>query len=226
MKRIVWWSAVLATGVMVFTPAGEATHAYDGRPHWRSSTVEATVKVVDSVTSGWNAALRDGADDWSVSPDVNMTVSSSSTRKRKRKKCPYSTGAIHVCNYRYRNSWAGLAQFTFNGDGHILKARIRLNDARARSGDRAAIACHELGHTLGLGHYPNQQPPDSCMATPAGPEDPSAHDYTEVGVNHGHLDPMTLSGSGSGATSWESDPNVRVERDGDLTHVTWILPAR
>jgi predicted Zn-dependent protease len=65
---------------------------------------------------------------------------------------------------RYRSSgdqFTGWTEWFWDDSGHLVHADITLNPRRIRAFDRAEQSCmrqhttsHELGHALGLRHYP------------------------------------------------------------------------
>jgi hypothetical protein len=102
--------------------------------------------------------------------------------------CPDHEGAVTV---RYRSSadrFTGWTEWFWDGSGHLVHADITLNPQRIRAFDRADRPCmrrhttsHELGHALGLRHYPrtNSGSVMSYLGWRQRCGRPSAHDRSD-----------------------------------------------
>ncbi len=172
-------------------------HAWDNY-HWARTSNPFALKLGDNVTSAWDSYLRTASSDWSQSTVLDTTTPPGNVRRKalRRKKCPPTTGQVEVCNAAYgRTGWSGLAQIWINGNDHITAGVAKINNTYFRSGDRAKRShamCHEVGHTLGLGHTSeNGQSDGTCMdyaRDSTNSQHPNAHDYEELEEIYAHTD--------------------------------------
>ena len=197
--------------VAVFAVAGtvSATHSW-GDYHWARTSNPFTVKVVDSVTSSWNATLDTAVGDWNASSILNVAKEAGSDSWTARFNCTMPKGKVRACNYTYGNTgWLGIAQIVVNSAHHITKGRAAMNDTYFNTSPyntsawRQLVMGQEVGHTLGLDHQdenftnPNlgtcmdyTNDPDGTLADPdqLSNEHPNQHDYDQLGVIYAHLD--------------------------------------
>ena len=115
--------------------------------------------------------------DWNQSSVFNLVEDpSGSTASKDRRACNPTSGMIRICNLKYgRNGWLGIAGIAVNSDDHILYGYTKLNDSYLNSNYlggyyndaewRQSVACQELGHDFGLGHWDEDFTTytDSCM---------------------------------------------------------------
>lgn len=223
-------------GLLMTTGFGHAgaDHAYradgTGIPlHWPKTGAEAQVVVVESVAStssyDLDLPLRRANARWKNQSDVifsSVEVGSVAGRQA----CEFLPGKIRVCNFEHGTggSWrnvVGLTSFFYNPEnGHISKAKVRLNDSYLEGTEqgfqylddplaRQEVLCHELGHALGLNHQAN-----SCLRSriePALRWYPNPHDY-------GQLETSYHAGSGEGAARSAVDHKRHDEPHVDQTH--------
>lgn len=201
---------VLAVAFILAGSVANATHSWNGY-HWARTSSPFTLKLVDSVTSGWNSYLGTTSSDWSVSTMLDTTIVSGSDSNSTRKRCPAVLGQDRICNAAYgNNGWLGLAQVWVYSDGHIAQGVVKLNDTYFNTSTyntpawRNLVMCQEVGHTFGLNHqdeifdnpnlgtcmdYTNDPDggPGGASSTDPSNEHPDTHDYTQLESIYAHL---------------------------------------
>jgi hypothetical protein len=180
--------AAAATAAIILALAPQASAApccYAGW-HWKRASNPFVVTILSSVQSKWVTPLTNAVNEWSTSDKFDMHIVQGNTSAATRSNCGQTSGEVHVCNSNYgATGWAGLTELTLNGQ-HIVKLRVRLNDYYTTPHFRRLIACHELGHSVGLGH---RSQPSSCMMPGSGSrKHPDATDFAEIDAIYKHLD--------------------------------------
>jgi predicted Zn-dependent protease len=194
MKRLLAVAAVAAV-LMSFSPqASAAPCCYEGW-HWKRSHNPFTVTVLSSATNTWATPLARAAAEWSKSSKLNIRIVQGNKSSATRQACVETRGEVHFCNGNYGNTgWSGLTEATLSGQ-HIVRIRIRVNDANTPAHFRRLISCHELGHSLGLAHNTR---PTSCMRPGAGSTPhPDATDFAELNAIYRHLDRAASRNTGT-----------------------------
>ena len=197
---IVAFVVFVASGTLVY-----AAHSW-GSYHWARESNPFSLKLVDNVSSVWDAYLGEASSDWSVSTVLDTTVVSGNTDPRK---CRATNGRVEVCSSKYGfNGWLGVASIWISGS-HIAKGTVKMNDSYFNTATyntpawRRLVMCQEVGHEFGLDHQDeNFSNPNlgTCMDytnNPAGPpsnEHPNSHDYEQLKAIYSHLDPITTVG--------------------------------
>jgi hypothetical protein len=237
MKRIAAL-ALAVVAIFALSHGAEANHSWGGY-HWSRPSNPVALTVVDSVTSAWDGSLAGAITDWNVSSVIDLTKVDGSTVSRDRKKCVAATGKIRVCNSAYGfNGWLGIAEIWLDANGHISKARTKVNDSyysKAKYNTpawRNFVVCQEMGHDFGLDHQdeafdnPNL---GTCMDytnDPSTNQHPNAHDYGQLQTIYSHLDSGSTASSAPATRRFGADDDHRVSRDGDFTKLTFIYRAR
>jgi len=118
-----------------------------------------------------------------------MVIVPGDTSLHARTVCAETTRKeVHVCNADYGAvGWAGLTELTESGP-HIVSIRVRINDHYVTSATERLVACHELGHSIGLGH---RMQSTSCMKQGTSTPHPDSSDYAELDLIYKHLDGAT-----------------------------------
>lgn len=193
--------AAITAVLLSFAPQASAAPCCAQGWHWRRAHNPFVINLVLSVTNAWQPQVNSAAAEWSTSDKFDMVSTPGSTSLRARRNCAMTSGAVHVCNANYgATGWAGLTEAAVRG-GHILRMRVRLNDAETPMTYRRLVSCHELGHSAGLGHNSRNS---SCMKPGAGSRPhPDATDYAELDVIYRHLD---------GATPTTADTKTHIVR--------------
>ncbi len=116
--------------------------------HWGSRALERRICVEDHTGRSWpvHAAARK----WSQSSRIEYYFLADCGARRRKVK------VFEV--FRPDVSWAGYTTVLFDSRLHYTRVRVYLNSARPSV--HRAIACHELGHAVGLGHNTSTS---SCM---------------------------------------------------------------
>lgn len=246
MKRVLLVLTII--GLVTGTSAvASASHAW-GSYHWKRSANPVQLRLVDNVTSQWDASFVKAKTDWDVSTVLALSSESLETSNKQRKKCAAMFGKIRVCNGTYgKNGWLGIAQIWISG-GHIVQGVTKLNDSYHNNSPynspawRNFVLCQEVGHTFGLGHQDEtfgNTNLGSCMDytnNPSTNQQPNAHDYEQLESIYAHLDGTTASTSSSSSSQSSDradrrsrygfgDCDTTVEQQDGKVKVTFVLPV-
>jgi predicted Zn-dependent protease len=185
VKRLALLTLVVA--LLGLTPTASANH-YIGY-HWRRAANPKIVDVQQSLQAAWVNPVAAAVADWNKSSVIGMAASPApSSTAAARQRCAWIRGAVHLCSGNYGNTgWVGLTNYAVSGR-HIIGVRIRLNTPYIPVRYRQMVACHELGHALGLAHRAQST---SCMKQGVTREHPDQHDYGELATIYQHLDGAT-----------------------------------
>lgn len=146
--------AITAAAVLTLTTAPDA--GADTQPVATTQAMQPVrVTVVDNSQGAW-LGVQDAIDAWNASPLVDITMADTC---QPGTYCVWMDAADHGTS-----GWIGL---TTPLDAHHAHAQLNTS-ANPDRAQQTAVACHELGHVLGVDHPDGSQPADTrgCIAAP------------------------------------------------------------
>lgn len=151
--------------------------------HWERGTDPLIITVYDQTRNkAWGEALRKLTNKWNSGiHDIKFSY----IHDPNNSSCEDGLGLRTVVACIHETSDKNyLAQANiYYQNGHIIKATIWM-DPRPKP-KRDSLACHELGHTLGLDH---RKDGDTCMTTMDNRwiSHPDEKDFQDVSLRHAH----------------------------------------
>jgi len=123
-------------------------------PHWPQDGNGLKATIINALSDEWQTTFALAVADWNNGePDAVDIFEEKGTYSPN---CEAPDGKIIVCNGDYGDSkWRGINEAMIDYRGEIVSTSARMNEyylSHMDSGAWQYTMCHELGHTLGLGH--------------------------------------------------------------------------
>ena len=168
-------SAALAAALAFAAAPGRAV-ASPSFAHWAERSLVVSDRTGDP---GWQQATRQAVDTWNaVGADVRLAWMEGGVG------CEPEGSTIPVCRDLLPAGWKGAAALHSAPDGHLGGARIRFDaDRTFTQAEKDNLACHEIGHALGLGHSGSSA---SCLTQGSETAAPDAADAASLRASYAH----------------------------------------
>ncbi|MGI8632823.1 MAG: matrixin family metalloprotease, partial [Solirubrobacterales bacterium] len=149
--------------VGLFPSAATAASSY---AHWGARNIVISDRTGDP---GWQVASKRAVQVWA---EAGAAIQVS--WREGGIGCSFSGTVVPFCRDAIQQGWTGATAWRASGDGHLDGNVVLVDASRTFSQPlKDAIACHELGHVLGLNHTSNAA---SCLDSRSTSTRPSAQD--------------------------------------------------
>lgn len=179
LRCAAYGAAAVTTSLVigVVLAPGDATAA-PSFAHWSQRSLVVSDRTGDP---GWQEATRRAVTVWNgVGANVRLAWVQGGIG------CEAEGTTIPVCRDTLPSGWKGAAAVYFAPDGHLGGARIRFAaDRPFTQAQRDTIACHELGHALGLDHSGSEE---SCLTQGSASTAPDTLDAASLTAGSAHQD--------------------------------------
>jgi len=123
-------------------------------PHWPANGNGLRVTIINALSDDWQTTFGLAKADWNFGmPDA---VEITEEKGVYDSNCEAPDEKIIVCNGDYGDSkWRGVNEAMLDPRGNVISSSARMNEFylfNMPSGAWQYTMCHEIGHTLGLGH--------------------------------------------------------------------------
>ncbi len=163
-------SSALGIGIAGCSPIVGTASAWCGHKWAYGPFNDPQVYFLDHSGDSW--PVTDARVDWYQAPGIDAYY------RWHTAGCPGGgRHCVHVYSGNYGTAWYGLTEASTSGgyfvDGSVT---VKLNDQVTPNtyAARRSVACHEMGHALGLDHNGST---NSCLSVPEFPQHPSSDDF-------------------------------------------------